>query len=93
MGIKRYRKKPVVIRAIQFNGHNWAECEDFIAGEPLMHPQWMMEYDHLDIRTLEGVMRADVGDYIIKGVMGECYPCKPEIFEKTYEEVKQGRND
>jgi len=42
----------------------------------------------LDIRTLEGVMHANVGDYIITGVHGEIYPCKPDIFEETYEEVK-----
>ena len=41
----------------------------------------------LRIKTLEGVMDARIGDYIIKGVNGECYPCKPDIFEKTYEEV------
>lgn len=43
----------------------------------------------LKIKTLEGVMTADIGDYIIKGVNGEFYPCKPDIFEKTYEEVKE----
>ena len=42
----------------------------------------------LDIQTLEGVMHANIGDYIITGVHGEIYPCKPDIFEKTYEEVK-----
>lgn len=43
--------------------------------------------DHLDILTLEGVHRADVGDFIIKGVAGELYPCKPDVFEKTYERL------
>jgi len=41
------------------------------------------------IRTLEGLLRADVGDWIITGIRGEQYPCKPDIFEKTYEEVKE----
>ena len=85
--IKKYRKKPVEIYAIQFNGWNWAECKDFMVGEVSMHPQQMREYDHLDIETLEGTMRCDKGDYIIRGVNGEFYPCKPDIFNKTYEEV------
>lgn len=85
--IKTYRKKPIEIQAVQFTGWNWAECKDFMAGEPMIHPQWMKRYDHLDIKTLEGTMRASIWDFIIQGVNGEFYPCKPDIFEKTYEEV------
>jgi len=88
MNIKRYRKKPVEIDAIQFTGWNWAECEDFMAGKSLIHPQWMKEYEYLDINTLEGTMRCNKGDYIIKGIKGEFYPCKPDIFEQTYDEIK-----
>lgn len=43
----------------------------------------------MKIETLEGVMTADIGDYIIKGVKGECYPCKPDIFHMTYEEISE----
>ncbi len=77
----KYRKKPVVIEAVQYDGHNateivlWAKSsvitEDFLGG--------------IEIPTLEGVMRADVGDWVIRGVKGEFYPCKPDIFEATYE--------
>jgi len=84
----KYRKKPVVIEAIQFTGWNWAECFQFMSPEPLMFPQWMKEYESIDINTLEGKMKCSKGDYIIKGVNGEYYPCKPDIFEKTYEPVE-----
>ena len=76
----KYRKKPVVIEAEQFVG----PCTDYFMGFPI----------HLDgkgfyliIPTLEGDHRADENDWIIKGVVGEFYPCKPDIFEKTYEKV------
>ena len=82
-----YRKKPVVIEAIQYNGSSDSlhEIRKFI-GEDKFHP--MTEESHsskFKIVTLEGMMTADVGDYIIKGIHGEFYPCKPDIFEKTYE--------
>jgi len=81
----KYRKKPVIIEAIIFNGKNFAECEKFIGKH---------NYDNTlnfpNIITLEGTMRITVGDYIIKGIAGEFYPCKPEIFSKTYEVVKGG---
>lgn len=84
----KYRKKPVVIEAFRL-----------IKGEII--PQWFIkEWDagnislicnedsmSADINTLEGVMHASPGDYIIKGVHGELYPCKPDIFEATYEKV------
>jgi len=85
--MKKYRKKPVVIEAIQFTNetkdqvHTWVRCNtsaDFEEGQPI-----------LKIQTLEGVMIARIGDYIIKGVQGEFYPCKPDIFETTYEEVTE----
>lgn len=85
--IKKYRKKPVVVSAIQFDGYNWRECGDFMSGRAMAYPDWIKEYDRLDIETLEGTMRCEIGDYIIKGVNGEFYPCKPDIFEKTYDEV------
>ena len=84
--IKKYRKKPVEIEAVQWTGDNLAELremEEFNA----VHTCFGGE---LRIKTLEGTMFASVGDYIIKGVQGEFYPCKPDIFEQTYEEVKDG---
>ncbi|MBO7709875.1 MAG: hypothetical protein J6S83_05370 [Lachnospiraceae bacterium] len=79
----KYRKKPVVIDAIQWNGENPGEIIDFCNGTAI----WQMIYNRISIQTLERTMIADIGDYIIKGVKGEFYPCKPDIFEKTYEPV------
>ena len=76
----RYRKKPVEIEAIQYN-NNKAEIEEFV-GKELKE-----DSGSLVISTLEGDMKAMPGDYIIRGVSGEYYPCKPDIFEMTYEEV------
>ena len=79
--IKKYRKKPVVIEAIQWNGDNLTEIDNFVGGS------LKMEVTSLVIHTLEGDMEASMNDYIIKGVNGEFYPCKPDIFDKTYEEA------
>jgi len=76
----KYRKKPVVIEAIQWNG-NQEEIYDFLRGVEFRDGE-------LYIQTLEGQMHASKGDYIIKGVQGEFYPCKPDIFELTYEKVE-----
>ena len=81
----KYRKKPVVIEAVQWKGDNLEEMKKFIT-EPFSHNLY---FDALEIPTLEGEMKAIVGDYIIKGVQGEFYPCKPNIFESTYEEVTE----
>ena len=80
---KKYRKKPVVIEAIQWIGNNLSEIDNFI-GRTVDNKETT-----LVIHTLEGDMEASIGDYIIKGVNGEFYPCKPDIFDKTYEEVKE----
>lgn len=80
----RFRKKPVVIEAVQFTGHNQFAVVAFcggVSGRASIHPR----DDAMLIATLEGDMRADVGDWIIKGVKGEFYPCKPDIFAATYE--------
>ena len=95
--IKKYRKKPVIIEAVQWNGLNFKEIQEFAGYDvAVLEEVRKLNMDmhipgdyRLYIRTLEGVMDARKGDYIIKGVNGECYPCKPDIFEKTYEEVKQ----
>lgn len=78
----RFRKRPVVVEAIQFNGGNVDSIAKFINYE-LDHGD--MPCAQLVIETLEGDMTANVGDWVIKGVAGEAYPCKNEIFEATYE--------
>lgn len=79
----KYRKKPVIIEAIQWNGENKSEILSFA------NKSAYITAGGLTINTLEGNMKASVGDYIIKGVNGEFYPCKPDIFEKTYEKVEE----
>jgi len=81
----KFRKKPVVIEAIQYNGDNTKEIIAFTTGERQARTNTC--YSFLTIPTLEGDHKADVGDWIIKGIAGEFYPCKPDIFEKTYEAV------
>jgi hypothetical protein len=84
-----YKKKPVVIEAIQFNDttERISELAEFITDQPLVI-SFAADPPVIKIKTLEGVMIGNIGDYIIKGVNGEFYPCKPDIFDKTYEEVK-----
>ncbi len=88
MSVKKYRKKPVIIEAIEFVGDNSVEICEWsnnkvwgigikVDGKPTVQCE-----------TLEGDMFGSKGDFIIKGVNGEFYPCKPDIFEKTYEIVK-----
>jgi len=83
--MNEYRKKPVVIEAACF-----AEVSDgsviakWCGGSNEASPV------AIDIKTLEGTMRADLGDWVIKGVKGEFYPCKPDIFEATYDKVTSG---
>lgn len=101
----KYRKKPVVIEAVQFTGRNILEITTFIDGAApdLRHPiaceHWSLYAesvvrDGLVIRTLEDGKEgqakhvASPGDWIIKGVKGEFYPCKPDIFAATYEPVE-----
>lgn len=83
-----YRKKPVVIEAVQYDGN--FRCLDIFSINEVSH--FVVSKDEngkqcIKIPTLEGEMTATIGDYIIKGVNGEFYPCKPDIFEKTYEKV------
>jgi hypothetical protein len=81
--IKKYKKKPVVIEAVQWEVKNIFEVKQFLWGV-----EYNLKGDSIYIPTLEGVMETQKNDYIIKGVNGEFYPCKPDIFKKTYEEVK-----
>lgn len=85
----KYRKKPVIIEAIQFedNSDRIIEIHEFMGGDTIRVNYEDKNNPYLKIETLEGIMKASVGDYIIKGVNGEFYPCKPDIFEKTYERV------
>ena len=85
----KYRKKPVVIEAVQFTD----EPDRVIELQEFMNADLVINYNEPDnpklkIATLEGVMDASIGDYIIKGVNNEFYPCKPDIFHKTYEPVE-----
>ncbi len=83
----KYRKKPVVIEAHRL-GDPWGDGPFWPAVTENKIILSMKGPDpHAKIKTLEGVMRADVGDWIICGVSGEFYPCKPDIFEQTYEEA------
>lgn len=83
--INKYRKKPVVIEAVQWTGDNLEEVMNFL--------QQRSAFKHnnsgVEIRTLEGSLYASSGDYVIKGIQGEFYPCKPSIFEATYEKVEE----
>ena len=89
----KYRKKPVEIEAIQWKGDNQEEVFAFLGytGETdlaISTPHFFYNPSNgLWILTLEGQMRASKHDYIIKEVKGEYYPCKPDIFEMTYDEV------
>ena len=80
----KYRKKSVVVEAVQYDGTEKSLLK--IMQLQSRKPNWIrVDAGDLLIPTLEGVMRATVGDYIILGVKGELYPCKPDVFEKTYE--------
>ena len=81
--IESYVKKPVIIKACKWTGDNVKEIKKFV--EPIA--EYLEDEQVILIHTLEGDMKANIGDYIIKGVKGEFYPCKPEIFEETYSKV------
>lgn len=81
----KYRKKPVEIRAVQLVRGNDAAIMAFM--ESTGCPFEIIGDHEMDIHTLEGTMRADCGDWIICGVKGEFYPCKPDVFAVTYEPV------
>ena len=86
----KFIKKKVVIEAVHWNGNEVSETPDWIL-EALNNEVLVHFGDKVQVRTLEGVMTASPGDYIIRGVDGELYPCKPDIFEKTYEKVEEGK--
>lgn len=92
--MSRFRKKPVVIEAHRIGAAGWPDSiwEGVMSNKIILrlgytgHPKQIT--GHVEIHTLEGVMRGDVGDWIIRGVNGEFYPCKDDIFQKTYEAVE-----
>ncbi len=79
----KFRKKPVIVEAVQWKGNNLEELKAFVPKE-FRHNKI---HEPMGIITRKGVMTISEGDWIIKGVHGEFYPCKPDIFEKTYEAV------
>jgi hypothetical protein len=107
--VQQYRKKPVVIEAMQWTGDNTSEVVDWVCTDSIQSAHHVEarpgvrpwkgdkarapEPECIMVDTLEGRMRANVGDWIIRGVQGEVYPCKPEIFAATYEPVSsEGTN-
>ena len=88
--IKKYVKKSIVVEAVRNIGGNVSEIRKFTDGKS--RPVYTLNgYVYL-IDTLEGTMTANIGDYIIKGVKGEFYPCKPDVFEATYDEYNEQQN-
>lgn len=84
----KFRKKPVVIEAVQYTGKNFQEIMKFAKDSGREFGEDFLG-DKMTIKTLEGKMTANKNDWIIKGIKGEFYPCKPDIFEQTYEPVEQ----
>lgn len=86
MGVRRFRKKPVEVEAIQFTDKSknevfgWVTCQKTASFDMENKPV-------LVIKTLEGQMTAMMGDWVIKGIKGEFYPCKPDIFERSYDKI------
>lgn len=86
MNIRRFQKRPVVIDAIQFHG-TYDSYEDIVAAFGPWHMYWVPDLNILRIKTLEGPVTAASGDWIIRGVANELYPCRDDIFRATYDEV------
>lgn len=85
----KYRKKPVLIEAIKYQaelGNN--RVMNWLAQQGANVKDWLFFDGEITIPTLEGKMKVSDGDFIIRGVKGEFYPCKPDIFEQTYDEEK-----
>ena len=80
------RKKPVIVEAFRFQIDEF--MTEWFADKVTVNEIITHKEGACDIVTLEGIMRANKGDYIIRGVNGEVYPCKPDIFEKTYEVIE-----
>jgi hypothetical protein len=94
----KFRKKPVVIEAMLWDGSHHRGMFEFLGGSSAKAISWYGDNFYIDhakvdgglmIKTLEGEHKANIGDWIIKGVSGEFYPCKADIFEKTYDLVTE----
>jgi hypothetical protein len=85
--MSKYRKKPVVIEAVKYDGSNAAELVEWAASFTSDPAPLQVLGTQLFIATMEGDLFATPGDFIIRGVQGEFYPCKPDIFAATYEEA------
>ena len=83
--MRRYRKRPIVVEAIQLTEETFAECLEFIGDENWVEAD--KEEIMISIETLEGISNASDGNYIIKGIAGEFYPCREYIFNSTYDLV------
>jgi hypothetical protein len=81
----KYIKKPVVVEAVQWTGNNRGEIFKFVGSMCYFSVHKGNTPELLHIKTLEGEMLASIGDYIIKGIKDEFYPCKPDIFKLTYD--------
>lgn len=96
----KYKKKPIVVEAIRWTGSNLEEIRNFVGSDLIEEYMELCDIKRtlkkmlvdIAIDTLEGTMKVDYGDYIIKDVNNELYPCKPDIFEQTYEEVIEDGN-
>ncbi len=84
----KFKKKPIIIEAVQWTGANHLITETFMKGSGAVMDYSEKQLGVIKIPTLEGVMSASAGDWIIKGVSGEFYPCKPDIFIQTYDLVE-----
>lgn len=89
--VNKYRKKPVIIEAIQLNASLYQDVIHSNISDLITFSQGAVTVDMFGpiVKTLEGYMRISPGDYLIKGIQGEYYPCKPDIFEQTYE-IEEG---
>jgi len=98
--MNKFRQKPIVVEAIEFRTDNIKQVIEFLEGGILdlssnMLQLYFERYKYIAIKegikipTLEEVMTASLGDWIIKGISGKFYPCKPDIFEKSYEKVEE----
>lgn len=87
--VKQYRTKPCEIEAIQFTRNNFEEVKAFGEGsiKDLIIERCLNGKAYCKVQTLEGLMIATEGDFIIRGLRGEYYPCKPDVFNKKYEEI------
>ena len=80
----KFRKIPVEVEAVEWKGFNGTEIDSFMG----VGPSHYWEHGGLYIKTLEGTHHASMGDWIVRGIQGEFYPCKPDIFSETYEPVE-----